>query len=327
MKPKLLIVELWGVGDLAIATPFIRAATEKFHVTILAKTYARDLQERFWPDVTVVPFHSPWTAFRQKYHLGKWPWKEFIKLRHPDNTFDIGVSARWDPRDHLLLAWIGAKRRIGFPRLGSRLFLTRGLQRPGAVAHRYAYWKMLADELDIPLPAQSHIDFPRFAAPEYIVVHTGAAQPVRVWPLDRYAALVRFLRTRNFPVKIICDSNQKEWWESAGEKNVVVPASISELIEVTRRASVFIGNDSGPGHLAASLGIPTFTLFGPQFVKSFIPLHPASEAVEGKPCPYKPCSDYCRFAKPVCLHDISVAEVESGLDKFLAKNIRELPKV
>ena len=67
MKPKLLIVELWGLGDLAIATPFLRAAAEKFDVTLLAKPFARDLQSRLWPEVQVETFTAPWTAFKHKY--------------------------------------------------------------------------------------------------------------------------------------------------------------------------------------------------------------------------------------------------------------------
>ena len=69
MKPKLLVIELWGVGDLAIATPFLRAASEQYDVTLLARPYARDLQVRLWPAVRVVPFTAPWTAFQHKYRL------------------------------------------------------------------------------------------------------------------------------------------------------------------------------------------------------------------------------------------------------------------
>jgi heptosyltransferase-2 len=66
MKPKLLVVELWGMGDLVIATPFLQAASRKFAVTLVAKPYAKDLQARFWPEVKVAPFIAPWTAFERK---------------------------------------------------------------------------------------------------------------------------------------------------------------------------------------------------------------------------------------------------------------------
>src|SRR5947209_4754455 len=48
VKSKLLVVELWGLGDLVIATPFLHAASEHYDVTLLAKPYAKDLQARFW---------------------------------------------------------------------------------------------------------------------------------------------------------------------------------------------------------------------------------------------------------------------------------------
>src|SRR5215510_7401884 len=81
VKPKLLVVELWGMGDLVIATPFLQAASEKYEVTLIAKPYARDLQARFWQDVKVVSFVAPWTAFERKYYLLSWPWREMFRLR------------------------------------------------------------------------------------------------------------------------------------------------------------------------------------------------------------------------------------------------------
>lgn len=81
MKPSLLIIELWGLGDLVIATPFLRAACEKYSVTLIAKPFAQALQPRLWPEVEVVPFVAPWTAFQGKYRLWKWPLREMARLR------------------------------------------------------------------------------------------------------------------------------------------------------------------------------------------------------------------------------------------------------
>ena len=97
---------------------------------------------------------------------------------------------------------------------------------------------------------------------------------------------------------------------------------VAELLALADRASAFIGNDSGPGHLAAFCGVPTLTLFGPQLPEWFGSLHPAAEFLEGKPCPYKPCSDYCRFAEPFCLRGITVAEVWPRLEAFVRKNLK-----
>jgi hypothetical protein len=74
MKPKLLVLELWRVGDLAISTPFLQAASQQFDVTLLAQPVAQSLQPRFFPSVKVIPFVAPWTVFHHKYRLWSWPW-------------------------------------------------------------------------------------------------------------------------------------------------------------------------------------------------------------------------------------------------------------
>ena len=323
MKPKLLIVELWGLGDLVIATPLLRAAAERFDVTLLAKPYALDLQRRLWPDVRVVPFVAPWTAFKNKYRLWQWPWREIVRLRHrlAGEDFASGLSARWDPRDHLLLKLAGVRNRIGFPRVGSRIFLTQPLSRPEPEAHRYESWRAVAGALNLELPPREKISIPPAPRRETALIHSGAGQPVRVWPLENYRRLAARLRRENLPVQIACDADQRDWWLRAGEDHVATPATVTELIALTDRAGVFIGNDSGPGHIAAFCGLPTFTFFGPQLPEWFAPLHPAAEWMEGRVCPYMPCSDYCRFPTPHCLWNIREEEVWARVEKFTAKHL------
>ncbi len=323
-KPKLLVVELWGLGDLVIATPFLRAASEKYAVTLLAKPYAKDLRGRFWPELKVVPFIAPWTAFRRKYWLHRWPWREMFHLgRLRAEHFVAGLSARWDPRDHLLLRLTRAQMRLGFPRLHSQVFLTHPLARPPADEHRYESWRVMADALEINLPPRELLPVAARPAAEEFLVHTGAAQPVRVWPLERYASLVRRLRRQNYRVRVACDPDQRDWWQQAGEADVCVPRSASELLALMDGAGAFLGNDSGPAHLAALCGVPTFTLFGPQLPEWFAPLHPAGEWLEGKACPYKPCSDYCRFSIPYCMANLTEEEVWLRVAAFATRVLRE----
>lgn len=315
-------MELWGLGDLVIATPFLRAAAEQFDVTLLAKPYARDLQSRFWPEINVVAFNAPWTAFKHKYRLWNWPWRQIYGLRKLlRGQFDVALSARWDPRDHFLLALTRANDRLGFPRVGSQMFLTQPLERPAPISHRYEYWRVLGKQLGLHLPVQEKA-FPTQAnLKAQVLIHSGAGQPVRVWPLERYLALTRRLREKNVAVQIACDADQQQWWLKAGESKVATPHNVTELIDLIDRAGVFIGNDSGPGHLAALAGIPTFTFFGPQLPEWFGPMHPDSVSIEGKACPYKPCSDYCRFAVPLCLHGVTLEEVGAQAEAFVSRHI------
>jgi ADP-heptose:LPS heptosyltransferase len=318
VKPKLLVIELWGLGDLVIATPFLQAASKKYDVTLLAKPYAKDLQARFWRDVEVTPFVAPWTAFQHKYRLLSWPWGQIFGLRKRlTRRFEAGLSARWDPRDHLLLWVFRVKMRLGFPRMGSQRFLTQPLARPDPREHRYEHWRVMARALDLELPGREKLPIaPRGAGGE-ILVHTGAGQPVRVWPLPHYRDLVQRLRQDHFRVQVACDPDQRNWWLEAGEPKVATPRTVAELFALVDQAGAFIGNDSGPGHLAAFCGVPTFTLFGPQLPEWFAPLHPAAECFEGRPCPYKPCSDYCRFPEPICLSRVTPEAVWTRVQQFL----------
>ncbi len=319
MKPKLLVVELWGLGDLVIATPFLQAASKKYAVTLLAKPYAKDLRERFWRDVEVAPFIAPWTAFKHKYRLFSWPWRDIIGLRRlMSPRFEAGLSARWDPRDHLLLMLLGVKMRLGFPRMGSQIFLTQPLVRPDPRAHRYEHWRVMARALELELPSREKLPFPLPRAASGVLIHTGAGQPVRVWPLERYRNLVQRLRQENYTVQVVSDPDQRNWWLEAGEAKVATPGTVAELLALVDKAGAFIGNDSGPGHLAAFCGVPTFTLFGPQLPEWFAPLHPVAQVLEGKACPYKPCSDYCRFAEPFCLSRVTEDEVWIRVEWFLS---------
>ena len=322
MKPRLLVLELWGLGDLVIATPFLRAASEKFAVTLLAKPFANDLRPRLWPNVEIIPFIAPWTAFRAKYELWHWPWQELFQLRRQlvATDFDCGVSARWDPRDHLALKLSGARTRLGFSRLKSRRYLTQELTRPDPLAHRYENWRVAGDALGLVLPPRGEIFATTRALPPAIFIHTGARLPLRVWPLENFHALITRLRKKKFVVQVACDADQLDWWHAHGEIPAC-PPNVTELLAHLDQAGVFIGNDSGPGHLAAAYGLPTFTLFGPQLHEWFAPLHPASEIFEGRACPYKPCSDYCRFADPFCLRGVSVADVWPRVEAFVQKHL------
>ncbi len=321
-KPKLLILELWGLGDLAIASKFIREASQSFEVTVLAKPYAHDLQKALWPEVKVISFTAPWTAFRGKYKLLKWPWTDLLRLSRKlrKEKFDIAVSGRWDPRDHGWMRVCGAKKCIGFPRSGSQYLLNQTLPIPDQKAHRYDQWKTVGKAIGVEIPdwKSQHSEDDRSQKIQTAIVHTGAAQPVRVWPLDRYSKLISFLENQGINVQLICDTNQEEWWKENG-RTPVSPRSVSELIQIIEAGDIFIGNDSGPGHLAAALDVPTLTVFGPQLTEWFRPAHNLGKVVEGKDCEYKPCFDSCRFETPHCMMGVTYEDVMIKTQEFLAQ--------
>ena len=322
VKPRLLVLELWGLGDLMIATPFLQAASEKFEVTLLAKPFAAELRDRLWPQVEVVPFSAPWTVFHGKYRVWQWPWVEMLRLRRSllARHFDFAVSGRWDPRDHWAMKLFGARERLGFSRLKSRRFLTQALKRPGPLAHRCEFWCEAGRALDLKVPDRMGLVYPARPAARAALLHSGARLPARVWPLENYLELANFFRKQKIAVQIACDHNQLAWWQEHGE-NPACPKSVLELQACVDQAGIFVGNCSGPGHLAAINGVPTFTVYGPSMHEWFVPMHPAAEVYEGKACPYKPCSDYCRYDKPFCLHDVKAAEVWPRILAFANRHL------
>jgi ADP-heptose:LPS heptosyltransferase len=328
VKPKLLLVELWGLGDLVIATEFLRAASEKFEVTLLAKPYAAELQKRFWPRIRVEPFDAPWSKLRNKYNLWAWPWRTFFRLRRKvkAESFTVCASSRWDPRDHLLMRFLGIRRRFGFPRSGSRRFLTHSLERPDPASHRYEQWRALGKALGLTLPIRPPVVQPHRERGVDIVVHTGAARSFCIWPLEHFQRLVTRLRSQNYSVRVLCDPSQRDEWNRLGERNVFAPVTVLELMELLDDAGVFIGNDSGPGHLAALCDVPTFTLFGPHLPEGWAPLHPAAAWHSGRPCPYKPCEDFCRMGMHHCMVDVNEEEAWKSIGPFVARHYVTKPE-
>ena len=196
-----------------MATPFLYAAGQRYQVTLLAKPYAVDLQRPFWLDVTLVPFIAPWTTFKYKHRLLAWPWGEVFRLckGRTAQRFDFGLSACWDPRDHLLLWRAKAKTRLGFPRVGTGIMLARRLARPEPSAHRYEIWCVIAREFGFKVPVRDALRLPQLRPDGEVLVHTDTGQPVRVWPLERYRGLVGRLRQENHRVHFARDPEQQSW--------------------------------------------------------------------------------------------------------------------
>src|SRR5262249_51253021 len=155
---------------------------------------------------------------------------------------------------------------------GSQVFLTHPLVRPDPRGHRYEHWRVMARTLGFELPARDELSFPAARRDGEILVHSGAGQPASVWPLDRFRQLIHPIPQKHYQVQVACDPDQTSWWLGAGEKNVVTPRTVSELLALVDRAGAFIGNDSGPGHVAAFCGVPSFILFGSGLPEWFAPL-------------------------------------------------------
>lgn len=121
------------------------------------------------------------------------------------------------------------------------------------------------------------------------VLHPGSGSPHKCWPADRFLTLARRLGERGPRPRIVIGEVEAETWPalqveafaSAGELHR--PTDLLGLLDSYLGAGVFVGNDSGPGHLAGILGIPTVSLFGPTDPARWRPLGPRVRVLRKSP--------------------------------------------
>lgn len=110
-----------------------------------------------------------------------------------------------------------------------------------------------------------------------IVLHIGSGGESKRWPLDRWLSLASLLR--NQPLQLLAGEVEQERlsktdrraFQDAGGRFL---GSLAELAQVLKAARMAITADSGPGHLAAGLGIPTLSLFGQTDPARWAPIGP-----------------------------------------------------
>lgn len=122
-----------------------------------------------------------------------------------------------------------------------------------------------------------------------VVIHPGSGSRAKCWPLDAYQQVARRLVELNACVTLIVGPTERERWtpEAIDEARLVCQVrecgTGDELQAVLRSADAYLGNDSGPTHLAALLGVPTIALFGPTPMSVWKPLGPTVVALQGTP--------------------------------------------
>ena len=100
---------------------------------------------------------------------------------------------------------------------------------------------------------------------QFVLLCPGAGWAAKQWPAARYAELARRLGAGGWQVLVNGGSAEGEGVEAiAGASEAqAVRCNVGQLIALSRRASLVVGGDTGPVHLAAALGRPVVALFGP----------------------------------------------------------------
>lgn len=132
----------------------------------------------------------------------------------------------------------------------------------------------LALGLPIPLKPSTNKSGP-------IAIHPGSGGEAKCWPVERFEQLIGQLTDRGQGVTPLLGEAEAERWPDdvldrwRSNWNAQVFGSLDQLHAALVTASAYIGNDSGPTHLAAQLGLPTVALFGPTPPGMWAPIGPS----------------------------------------------------
>lgn len=151
----------------------------------------------------------------------------------------------------------------------------------------------------------------------YVVLHPFAGWEYKQWPSQNFVDLAfRIIKDLRESVVVVCEERERFLWEAALTEplcaenlHLFCSGSLLETAALMQGASVMVGNDSGPLHLAALLGVPHVGLFGPS-----TPELTAPRASRGvflyHPAPCSPCAQTTCIqpAKP-CMQVLSIEEV------------------
>jgi len=158
-----------------------------------------------------------------------------------------------------------------------------------------------------------------------ILLNFSARKPANRWGAEGFANLACALRERGYS-PILTGAPGEE-----GEAEAVQPSldnpipslvgkcSLLELAAVMEKAVALITGDTGPMHVAVSVGLPVVALFGPANPVRTGPYSPSAVVLQ-KPRECQPCyGRHCKFGQepPPCMLDISVEEVVERVEEVL----------
>ena len=278
---RILFVRTDRLGDVLLNLPAVaalRAACPRAHVTMMVHPNLGALLEGS-PEVDEL------MAYQDDSRRPWWWAAAHLAGRLRAKRFDVAILSTSKKEFHAAAFLAGIPQRVGFDRkwgwllthrlpdakaLGERheveynLDLITSLGRPSSVPS-WRWPRLDREQLDVAAVLERH---GISVAKPFIVLHPWTSNPRKQWPLERYRDVARRIAQElRHPVIIIGGPEERPRASDAGPDdrtvvNLVGQLSLRQLTALLQRATLLVSNDSGPVHLAASVGTKAVVLFG-----------------------------------------------------------------
>lgn len=283
---RILVVKLADLGDLLVCEPAIRSLRSAFPratIDLLTPPSSSSLVPLIGHGLRVVEFPKHLfdhpsalirpdrllAATRLATRLRRARYDTVVLLHHL--TTPAGAM-----KFRLLTRAVGAREVVGLDN-GRGTFLTRRVQDLGfGASHEAAYMLTVAQAAGgrtvKPAPQIDRTLLQPAAAlpPDYAVIYpaTGPYSPARTWEAGRYGQIAAMLATRGITPVVVgardaADAAKVIEHAESSTVSLVEQTTLPELASVVDGARLVVGGDSFVGHLAAALGRPAITIFGP----------------------------------------------------------------
>jgi heptosyltransferase-1 len=342
---SLLVVKLGALGDILLALPAVERL--KRHEPELKVSWLVEARHR-----SVLEGHplleeliSIDTQAWRRAPASRSTWREvlgtFRRLR--ERRFDVAVDLQGLIKSAVWARWSGASLKLGFPagaareRLAGWLVPRRPRQAP-ASAHVSELAAAILSELhlgveleplqpsELPLSEEERQWAIRFLSEQgltsFVVLNPGAAWVTKRWQPERYLEVARWLlKNTEQSIFVSWGPGEQELAEAItlplqSERVVSSASSVRELAAIVEHARLFVGSDTGPYHVARSMGVPTLALFGPTDPARNGPFEERGSVLWGKvacsPCYGRRCPTEIE-----CMDSLSVETVIERLKHLL----------
>jgi heptosyltransferase-2/heptosyltransferase-3 len=286
---RIVVIKPCCLGDLLMATPALRALKQRFPsatINVLTTEWCAPALEGNPNVASTLRYPDRLTTSRYVVLARR------LKERH----YDIGVSLDRSPLVNGLLRLAGIPIRAGINSSGRGIGLTHRVAPHPAMHESELYLSVVAT-----LGAASTDTTPEFhpsdaartraneliagsSAPRVILHPGGAVNPgarmlSKRWPAIRYGDLAsNLIQQYQADIFVIGAESDLDAVQTTVDftdgpvANLARRLSIDETAALCEQAALYIGNDSGMSHLAAAVGTPTVTIFGPTDPSLYRPL-------------------------------------------------------